>query len=172
MRHRRCAGCVRLRVLTRTRLERNQSGFESHASKGNATATKAVLTLCAMSVKCNEQQPKRAGGSGRKSNGVAGKEQTMSKDTIYREDAIKAVKSSIEDGWGRISPVDACQNIRCLPSADRPSGEWIDFGLGRGTHIYYCTNCERQIEVPLAQGNSKYGFCPNCGARMKGADDE
>ena len=38
MRHRRCAGCVRLRVLTRTRLERSQSGFESHASKGNATA--------------------------------------------------------------------------------------------------------------------------------------
>ena len=45
-------------------------------------------------------------------------------DTIYREDAIKAVKSSIADGWGRISPADACQNIRCLPSADRPQG-WI-----------------------------------------------
>lgn len=48
----------------------------------------------------------------------------MSKDTIYREDAIKAVKSSIADGWGRISPVDACQNIRCLPSTDKPQ-EWI-----------------------------------------------
>ena len=68
------------------------------------------------------------------------------------------------------------RNIICkvetMPSADRPQGEWIKFGLGRGTRILFCTNCERRIEVPLSQGDSNYDFCPNCGARMKGADDE
>lgn len=54
----------------------------------------------------------------------------------------------------------------------RPQGEWIKFGLGRGTRIFFCTNCERRIEVPLSQGDSNYDYCPNCGARMKGADDE
>ena len=57
-------------------------------------------------------------------------------------------------------------------TADRPQGEWIKFGLGRGTRILFCTNCERRIEVPLSQGDSNYDFCPNCGAKMKGADDE
>ena len=56
---------------------------------------------------------------------------------------------------------------------DRPQGEWLKFGLGRGTRILFCTNCERKIEVPLSQGDSNYDFCPNCGADMrKGADDE
>jgi len=68
------------------------------------------------------------------------------------------------------------RNIICkvetIPSADRPQGEWIKFGLGRGTRILFCTNCERRIEVPLSQGDSNYDFCPHCGARMKGADDE
>jgi hypothetical protein len=62
--------------------------------------------------------------------------------------------------------------IRSVPSADRPQGEWLKFGLGRGTRILFCTNCERRIEVPLSQGDSNYDFCPNCGARMKGADDD
>ena len=56
--------------------------------------------------------------------------------------------------------------------ADRPQGEWIKFGLGRGTRILFCTNCERRIEVPLSQGDSNYDFCPNCGAKMKGVDDD
>lgn len=57
-------------------------------------------------------------------------------------------------------------------STNRPQGEWIKFGLGRGTRILFCTNCERRIEVPLSQGDSNYDYCPNCGARMKGAEDE
>jgi len=63
--------------------------------------------------------------------------------------------------------------VKALPSADRPQGEWLKFGLGRGTRILFCTNCERRIEVPLSQGDSNYDFCPNCGADMrKGANDE
>ena len=54
----------------------------------------------------------------------------------------------------------------------RPSGEWLKFGLGRGTRILFCTNCERKIEVPMSQDDSNYDFCPNCGAKMKGADDD
>ena len=62
--------------------------------------------------------------------------------------------------------------VKALPSADKPSGEWLKFGLGRGTRILFCTNCERRIEVPLSQGDSNYDFCPNCGARMKGEINE
>lgn len=61
--------------------------------------------------------------------------------------------------------------VKALPSADRPQGEWLKFGLGRGTRILFCTNCERRIEVPLSQGDSNYNYCPNCGAKMKGEYD-
>lgn len=57
-------------------------------------------------------------------------------------------------------------------STNRPQGEWIKFGLGRGTRILFCTNCERRIEMPLSQGDSNYDYCPNCGARMKGAEND
>ena len=69
--------------------------------------------------------------------------------------------------------MDAKQIIINTPfMSDRPQGEWLKFGLGRGTRILFCTNCERRIEVPLSQGDSNYDFCPNCGACMKGTDNE
>ena len=91
-------------------------------------------------------------------------------DLIRREDAIGAV---IEWYGCKPNDIEAFEKIiEAIPSADRPQGEWIKFGLGRGTRILFCTNCERRIEVPLSQGDSNYDFCPNCGAKMKGADDE
>ena len=82
-------------------------------------------------------------------------------EPYYSEDFIKGFKC----GAQRQFEADKSD-------ADRPQGKWIKFGLGRGTRILFCTNCERRIEVPLSQGDSNYDYCPNCGARMKGADDE
>ena len=56
---------------------------------------------------------------------------------------------------------------------DRPQGEWIkttpwSYGGGMGeVYGYYqkCSNCGKEFM-------DKSNFCPNCGARMKGADDE
>ena len=49
--------------------------------------------------------------------------------------------------------------------ADRPQGEWIDGSGGIEGAWNYCSVCgEQAIDL--------YDYCPNCGARMKGADDE
>lgn len=97
-------------------------------------------------------------------------------DLISRQDAIRWVKTECNP-YGKPtldfeSGKRVMEHLEQMPSADRPQGEWMKFGLGRGTRILFCTNCERRIEVPLSQGDSNYDFCPNCGARMKGADDE
>ena len=58
--------------------------------------------------------------------------------------------------------------------ADRPQGEWIDAEIplesGGTLPIQVCNLCK--TFYPLAYTGGGHRFCPNCGARMKGADDE
>lgn len=50
-----------------------------------------------------------------------------------------------------------------LPSADRPTGEWIEQESDTIEKIYLCSNCENYE----ARGETeKTPYCPNCGARM------
>lgn len=54
----------------------------------------------------------------------------------------------------------------------RPSGEWIyqddDVFAGK----YFCDNCDNQAEVDLYGEWILSKYCPWCGARMKGAENE
>ena len=101
----------------------------------------------------------------------------MSKDIIYREDAIDAInlRARIPHDVASAQYASMAINaIRSVPSADRPQGEWKPFDLTWGRSIWYCTACEESTEVPCDIWEHKpiYKYCPNCGARMKGADDD
>ena len=91
----------------------------------------------------------------------------MSDDLIRRSDVYKAI-----DDWlaGKVPNL----NIKDIPSADRPQGEWIDAEIplesGGTMPIQVCNLCK--TFYPLAYTGGGHRFCPNCGARMKGADDE
>lgn len=87
----------------------------------------------------------------------------MSKDTIYREDAIEALNECTDiKGFKYTQMHNALIEI---PSADRPQGEWVEmYRDGFGNMICMCSKCN--FHVPRSR------YCPNCGTRMKGADDE
>lgn len=54
-------------------------------------------------------------------------------------------------------------------SADRPQGEW--FKDDEGTFI--CSACGSGYkDQPTIMGKPMFKWCPICGARMKGADDD
>ena len=57
--------------------------------------------------------------------------------------------------------------------ADRPQGEWIDAEIplesGDTMPIQVCNLCK--TFYPLVYTGGGHRFCPNCGARMKGASD-
>ena len=90
-------------------------------------------------------------------------------DLIKREDAIKALYK-----YSFFSKDVIEREINAIPSADRPQGKWIDAEIplesGDTLPIQVCNLCK--TFYPLAYTGGGHRFCPNCGARMKGADDE
>ena len=100
-------------------------------------------------------------------------------DLIKREDAIKALRERWArtisyDGIGEDIGEESEDVIKAVPSADRPQGEWIDAEIplesGGSMPIQACNLCK--TFYPLAYTGGGHRFCPNCGAKMKGADDE
>ena len=90
-------------------------------------------------------------------------------DLIKREDAIKALYK-----YSFVSKDVIEREINAIPSADRPQGEWVDAEIplesGDTMPIQVCNLCK--TFYPLAYTGGGHRFCPNCGAKMKGADDE
>lgn len=113
----------------------------------------------------------------------------MSEDLIRRSDVIEAIEcvdwyhqnrnkdmvsganSDEHQAWYKAE--DVYKALEAVPTADRPQGEWIfktifpndksEFPMGYlecsvcGSHHKNATPCN---------------YCDNCGAKMKGADDE
>ena len=109
----------------------------------------------------------------------------MSDRLLKESDVLRAVDKRIEElskdpvfirKNGQIDLYGIKKYLLAIPTAEWPQGEWIDKGWkgdwqfetgGRG-------NCWRVFECSLCNGEAtrKTPFCPQCGARMKGADDE
>ena len=71
-------------------------------------------------------------------------------------------------------------------SMNRPQGEWIEvrafdaFGGDEATWVahgnpiafHYCSECKEQTRIDEFGEEILSNYCPNCGAKMKGADDD
>ena len=90
-------------------------------------------------------------------------------DNISRQSAIDEIRKCR-------FVVDAIEKIRGMPSTDR-SGRWIygedEVAMCDG---YRCDRCGFFVpwdyEHKFIDFINDYHFCPSCGARMGGADDE
>lgn len=103
----------------------------------------------------------------------------MMRELIYKDEAYKAIDNCFHDEQDRISPADAKMNIYYLISEsiminalsvlDRPQGEWIE--VDDSLISCKCSICGWESHM---HEDDVYGmpYCPNCGARMKGINDE
>ena len=65
--------------------------------------------------------------------------------------------------------------ISAIPAAnvvEVKNGLWNHFDLTRGRRVYVCTVCEQSTECPTEMGKPIYAYCPNCGAKMDGGQDD
>lgn len=94
-------------------------------------------------------------------------------DQISRQDAIDTLADmhckSDEDGYVWIVRSDAWARIDALPSAER-KGKWIPSFERWGDILttvdgYTCSECS-------VFNTDKDNYCPNCGADMRGEEDE
>jgi hypothetical protein len=98
-------------------------------------------------------------------------------DTISRQAAIDVLHGYFDgmletDTW---SPCDVYGLIEILPSAEpeRKKGKWIDAVIPNdngGLPVQVCDQCNTFF--PLAYTGGGHRFCPNCGADMRGGQNE
>ena len=88
-------------------------------------------------------------------------------------DIFEREMHNLEQGYITIGEFDErIEPLRHL-CYDRPRGEWIvrfpyeDTGKTRT-----CSNCNITQTVNVYDGVVRFKFCPYCGARMRGTDDE
>ena len=95
----------------------------------------------------------------------------MSDGLIKRSDAIKAVSKVDDygDGIGFEVRSHCLVELELVPSADRPQGEWKSVKASIYPYGYdvECSVCGFRMGSSFG-----YKYCPNCGAYMKGADDD
>lgn len=91
----------------------------------------------------------------------------MNEDLIKRSDAIKVVRHI---SMGLVDADTRQKLIEALPSADRPQGEWKDVP----PNAWECNGIVQWRECSVCKCRSMFisNYCPHCGAKMKGADDE
>ena len=84
-------------------------------------------------------------------------------DVISRSDAIKWFEPYADRGL-KIPVETVIQNLKDIPSADK-QGEWLFKEITDDYHVIgQCSICKERRRID--------NFCPNCGCRMKGADDD
>ena len=124
--------------------------------------------------KCGKDQDTSLGGTGYGANHTKGRGRQMS-DLISRQAAIDAIERESRNVDSRyfiseriVHTSDAVEAISLLPSAQPERGHWIEIRNKRGVVIAIkCDKCSR-----FPKRGVKSDFCPNCGADMRGDQDE
>ena len=105
----------------------------------------------------------------------------MSDRLLKESDVMKAINKRVEEllndsefvrKRGYIDVLGIKKYILSIPSADRPQGKWINGHHINGVDYKRCNQCFAVIEETFFAHDFDVNFCPNCGARMRGADDE
>ena len=99
-------------------------------------------------------------------------------DLISRQDAIDVIHQAStqkKNNYHGFTEKGLIEYINALPSADRPSGEWVlktkEHNGDDGQYTIYWNECDKcGTRPPKDQFEREWHspYCPSCGAKMKG----
>lgn len=88
---------------------------------------------------------------------------------ICRWKAAMLHMTTVVGGKHPISIETIIEDVEVFPAIDpeslRPQGEWVKIGVDE----FLCSKCNVIYEYPASK--CEYRYCPNCGAKMKGAGE-
>ena len=96
---------------------------------------------------------------------------------VLNEQDEAFINDMLDGRWGFTLKSADGRSVELVPKADRPQGEWIKHDEDRD----YCSVCKHIFKTRTLTKQDKwttyvddlgYNFCPNCGAKMKGASDD
>ena len=91
---------------------------------------------------------------------------------MTKHDAIKHLSYKIafaeqyDERWADNVRIDALEIAVRAMAEERKKGKWID----EPNCWYRCSYCKSHY--PSIKGTMEYNFCPNCGADMRGDENE
>ena len=97
-------------------------------------------------------------------------------DTISRQAAIEAVEkeSQVDGAYGYMDTKSIVDLLNDLPSAqpERKKGQWKRHDEIKNVYGGICIECSECGEKYVVQHILDEKYCPNCGARMRGEENE
>lgn len=96
----------------------------------------------------------------------------MYRDLIYKDDLVRSMHSRLpQDEFQWFANVINEQPL--VNAQPIVYGEWIeDYNNTYGRCRMKCSVCGKFSGIGGVKSNQRKPFCPNCGARMKGINDE
>ena len=142
------------------------------APKGTVSsiATKKCLEFWDMAISALEQMPEVTSTM---QTGQFDYVRQPCDDAVSREAVLLFIEKVKETGMANYgSLLDIATEVRNLPSVNvRQTGEWIEQDGYDGDVYYDCSVCgESWTTIEGTPWDNGMKFCPNCGARMEGAE--
>lgn len=107
-------------------------------------------------------------------NGFAQMEKgELMRDLIDRQIAIDAIEPTLKSilQGNSFKAINVIDKIRDLPPAEPKKGKWLPDNTD--IRMYYvCSECKQATQIPTYVGGFLYNYCPNCGADMRGEQDD
>ena len=86
-------------------------------------------------------------------------------DLISRQAVLDAL-DLLDKDWRNVM----AYKVEKIPSAEQKKGKWINEPYEKGLYVHRCSNCLKASGI--GGGDLWFNFCPNCGADMRGEEDE